>query len=80
MKKKTKRLKSLLSLIAVLSLLLSLGFTEAFAVTQSEIDEIQRQKDELTAMRRQSQQKVDELEAQPERRLESGNASAGKEK
>lgn len=59
-----KCLKSLVSLITIFSLLLSLGFTEAFAVTQSEIDEIQRQKDQLTALRQQSQQKVDELKAQ----------------
>ena len=64
MKKKMKCLKSLVSLITIFSLLLSLGFTEAFAVTQSEIDEIQHQKDQLTALRQQSQQKVDELKAQ----------------
>lgn len=64
MKRKTQRFKSVISLITMLALCLSLGFTQAFAVTQAEIDEIQRQKDELTALRQQSQQKVDELEAQ----------------
>lgn len=64
MKRKTQRFKRIIALITMLALCLSLGITQAFAVTQAEIDEIQRQKDELTAMRQQSQQKVDELEAQ----------------
>lgn len=64
MKRKNPRLRSIIALITMLALCLSLGITQAFAVTQAEIDEIQRQKDELTAMRQQSQQKVDELEAQ----------------
>lgn len=64
MKRKNPRFRSIIALITMLALCLSLCVTQAFAVTQEEIDEIQRQKDELTAMRQQSQQKVDELEAQ----------------
>lgn len=64
MKRKTLRFKRLISLLTMLALCLSLCVTQAFAVTQAEIDEIQRQKEELTAMRQQSQQKVDDLEAQ----------------
>lgn len=64
MVKKRISAKGFLSLLMVLSLLLCLFPAQAFAVTQDEIDEIQRQKDELTALRWQSQQKVDDLESQ----------------
>lgn len=64
MERKKQPFRSIIPLITILALCLSLCATQAFAVTQAEIDEIQRQKDELTAMRQQSQQKVDELEAQ----------------
>lgn len=54
MKRKTQRFRSIIALITMLALCLTLCVTQAFAVTQAEIDEIQRQKDELTAMRQQN--------------------------
>lgn len=62
MERKRQRFKSIISLVTMLALCLSLCVTQVFAVTQAEIDEIQRQKYELTALRQQSQQKVDERE------------------
>ncbi len=52
------------ALFAVLAVLVCLFPAQAMAVTQEEIDEIQRQKEALTALRVESQNKVDELEAQ----------------
>ena len=63
--------KKIISIIAVImaalmlmGLVVSVIPTTAFAVTQSDVDAIQKQKDELTAKRQQSQNKVDELKAQ----------------
>lgn len=55
--------KRILSLLMVLCLLFCLAPVSAFAVTQSEIDQIQQQKEALSAKRWESQQKVDELES-----------------
>lgn len=54
MKRKNPCFRRFIALITMLALCLSLCMTQAFAVTQAEIDEIQRQKDELTAMRQQN--------------------------
>lgn len=61
---KQNRRKGLLSLLLVFALLLSVFPAQALAVSQAEVDEIERQKEQLTALRQESQQKVDELEAQ----------------
>lgn len=55
--------KRILSLLMVLCLLFCLAPVSVFAVTQSEIDQIQQQKEALSAKRWESQQKVDELES-----------------
>lgn len=47
--KKAQCTKALASLLIVFSLSISLRAGEAFAVTQSEIDDIQRQRESLTA-------------------------------
>lgn len=62
--KKALRRKGIVSLLVLFSLSISLRAGEAFAVTQSEIDDIQRQRESLTAHREQSQAKVDELQAE----------------
>ena len=62
--KKALRRKGIVSLLVLFSLSISLCAGEAFAVTQSEIDDIQRQRESLTAQREQSQAKVDELQAE----------------
>lgn len=62
--KKALRRKGIVSLLVLFSLSISLRAGEAFAVTQSEIDDIQRQRESLTAQREQSQAKVDELQAE----------------
>ena len=62
--KKALRRKGIVSLLVLFSLSISLCAGEAFAVTQSEIDDIQRQREALTAQREQSQAKVDELQAE----------------
>ena len=62
--KKALRRKGIVSLLVLFSLSISLTAGEAFAVTQSEIDDIQRQRESLTAQREQSQAKVDELQAE----------------
>ena len=62
--KKALRRKGIVSLLVLFSLSISLRAGEAFAVTQSEIDDIQRQREALTAQREQSQAKVDELQAE----------------
>lgn len=62
--KKALRCKGIVSLLVLFSLSISLRAGEAFAVTQSEIDDIQRQRESLTAQREQSQAKVDELQAE----------------
>lgn len=62
--KKALRRKGIVSLLVLFSLSISLRAGEAFAVTQSEIDDIQRQREFLTAQREQSQAKVDELQAE----------------
>ena len=59
--KKALRRKGIVSLLVLFSLSISLRAGEAFAVTQFEIDDIQRQRESLTAQREQSQAKVDEL-------------------
>lgn len=62
---KVKRfMKKVFSLFLLFILLLSSKPVTAMAATQEEIDEIQRQKDELTALREQSQKKVDGLKLQ----------------
>lgn len=55
--------KRILSLLMVLCLLFCHAPVSAFAVTQSEIDQIQQQKEALSAKRWESQQKVDDLES-----------------
>lgn len=62
--KKALRRKGIVSLLVLFSLSISLRAGETFAVTQSEIDDIQRQRESLTAQREQSQAKVDELQAE----------------
>ena len=71
--KKALRRKGIVSLLVLFSLSISLTAGEAFAVTQSEIDDIQRQRESLTAQREQSQAKVGELQA--EQASSSGSAS-----
>lgn len=68
--KKALRRKGIVSLLVLFSLSISLRAGEAFAVTQSEIDDIQRQRESLTAQREQSQAKVDELQAEQASLLE----------
>lgn len=55
--------RAFLSVLMFIILISSVPVT-AFAVTQAEIDDIQKQKEELTAMREKSQERVDELKAE----------------
>ena len=59
--KKALRRKGIVSLLVLFSLSISLRAGEAIAVTQSEIDDIQRQRESLTAQREQSQAKGDKI-------------------
>ena len=59
--KKALRRKGIVSLLVLFSLSISLRAGEAFAVTQFEIDDIQRQRESLTAQREQSQAKGDKI-------------------
>lgn len=68
--KKALRRKGIASLLVLFSLTVSLAGGEAFAVTQSEIDNIQRQREALMARREESQAKVDELQAKQASALE----------
>lgn len=68
--KRTRQIKCLASLSVVLSIMLSLVQVNAFAVTQFELDEIQKEKNELTAQREQCQIEIDELQAKQASALE----------
>ena len=65
MKKKTKSLLALiLSVVTVLSLVLGALPTRAYAVTQSEIDALKKERDKIAEQKAAQQAIVDELEAQ----------------
>ena len=65
MKKKTKSLLALiLSVVTVLSLVLGALPTQAYAVTQSEIDALKKERDKIAEQKAAQQAIVDELEAQ----------------
>ena len=65
MKKKTKSLLALiLSVVTVLSLVLGALPTRAYAVTQSEIDALKKERDKIAGQKAAQQAIVDELEAQ----------------
>ena len=65
MKKKTKSLLALiLSAVTVLSLVLGALPTQAYAVTQSEIDALKKERDKIAEQKAAQQAIVDELEAQ----------------
>ena len=65
MKKKTKSLLALiLSVVTVLSLVLGALPTQAYAVTQSEIDALKKERDKIAGQKAAQQAIVDELEAQ----------------
>ncbi len=65
MKKKTKSLLALiLSVVTVLSLVLGALPTRAYAVTQSEIDALKKERDKIAEAKAAQQAIVDELEAQ----------------
>ena len=65
MKKKTKSLLALiLSVVTVLSLVLGALPTQAYAVTQSEIDALKKERDKIAEAKAAQQAIVDELEAQ----------------
>lgn len=61
---KTKRTKTLLSMVLALSLLLSVAPVSSHAVTQDEIDALKSQRDEITAQRQEKQAVVDQLEGE----------------
>ena len=64
MKKKTKSLLALiLSVVTVLSLVLGALPTQAYAVTQSEIDALKKERDKIAEAKAAQQAIVDELEA-----------------
>ncbi|MCI6488095.1 MAG: peptidoglycan DD-metalloendopeptidase family protein [Clostridiales bacterium] len=65
MKKKTKSLLALImSVVTVLSLVLGALPTRAYAVTQSEIDALKKERDKIAEAKAAQQAIVDELEAQ----------------
>ena len=65
LKKKTKSLLALiLSVVTVLSLVLGALPTRAYAVTQSEIDALKKERDKIAGQKAAQQAIVDELEAQ----------------
>ena len=68
--KRAWHIKRLASLSIVFSIVLSLVQVNAFAVTQFELEEIQQEKNELTAQREQCQVKIDELQARQASALE----------
>ena len=68
--KRAWHIKCLASLSIVFSIVLSLVRVNAFAVTQFELEEIQQEKNELTAQREQCQVKIDELQARQASALE----------
>lgn len=68
--RRTWHIKRLASLSIVFSIVLSLVRVNAFAVTQFELEEIQQEKNELTAQREQCQVKIDELQARQASALE----------
>ena len=68
--KRAWHIKCLASLSIVFSIVLSLVQVNAFAVTQFELDEIQKEKEELTAQRELCQAGIDELQARQASALE----------
>ena len=68
--RRTWHIKRLASLSIVFAIMLSLVQVNAFAVTQFELEEIQQEKNELTAQREQCQVKIDELHARQASALE----------
>ena len=68
--RRTWHIKRLASLSIVFAIMLSLVQVNAFAVTQFELEEIQQEKNELTAQREQCQVKIDELQARQASALE----------
>lgn len=68
--KRAWHIKRLASLSIVFSIVLSLVQVNAFAVTQFELDEIQKEKEELTAQRELCQAGIDELQARQASALE----------
>ena len=68
--RRTWHIKRLASLSIVFAIMLSLVRVNAFAVTQFELEEIQQEKNELTAQREQCQVKIDELQARQASALE----------
>ena len=68
--RRTWHMKCLASLSIVFAIMLSLVQVNAFAVTQFELEEIQQEKNELTAQREQCQVKIDELQARQASALE----------
>lgn len=68
--RRTWHMKCLASLSIVFSIVLSLVQVNAFAVTQFELDEIQKEKEELTAQRELCQAGIDELQARQASALE----------
>lgn len=61
---KTKRTKTLLSMVLSFALLLSVAPVSSHAVTQDEIDALKSQRDEITAQRQEKQAMVDQLEGE----------------
>ena len=61
---KTKRTKTLLSMVLSFALLLSVAPVSSHAVTQDEIDALKSQRDEITAQRQEKQAVVDQLEGE----------------
>lgn len=61
---KTKRTKTLLSMVLSFALLLSVTPVSSHAVTQDEIDALKSQRDEITAQRQEKQAVVDQLEGE----------------
>ena len=68
--RRTWHMKCLASLSIVFSIVLSLVQVNAFAVTQFELDEIQKEREELTAQRELCQAGIDELQARQASALE----------
>ena len=68
--RRTWHIKCLASLSIVFSIMLSLVRVNAFAVTQFELEEIQQEKEELTAQRELCQAGIDELQARQASALE----------
>lgn len=54
----------LMAVLMLMMLVVSVIPTKAYAVTQADIDEVQRKKDELMAQREASQEKIDQLKEQ----------------